>query len=78
MRFGVRVMPKQEVLDSQGRTVQRTLQHNGLDVESCRVGKYIVLDINESSKEKALAKAHEIAEFVLYNPLIENYEIESL
>lgn len=78
MKLGVRVMPKNEVLDSQGRAVEKTLQHHGKSVQHCRVGRYIELEIEESDKNKAMAKAQEIAEFVLYNPLIEVYEIEWL
>ena len=78
MKIGVRVMPKLEVLDSQGRAVEQTLKHHGKMVGQCRVGKFIELDIDEDNKDKAIAKAHEIAEFVLYNPLTENYEVEVL
>lgn len=78
MKIGVKVMPRNEVLDSQGRAVERTLSQHGKELSSCRVGKYIQLEIDESTEEKALSKAREIAEFVLYNPLIENYELEVL
>ena len=78
MKVGIRVMPKLEVLDSQGRAVEQTLKTNGKEIDQCRVGKYIELDISEPDKDKAIAKAHEIAEFVLCNPLIENYEVEVL
>lgn len=78
MKLGVRVMPKTEVLDSQGRAVEKTLSHHGKMVESCRVGRYIELSIDEGDKNRAMAKAQEIAEFVLYNPLTEMYEIEFL
>jgi phosphoribosylformylglycinamidine (FGAM) synthase PurS component len=43
-----------------------------------RVGKYIQLDVPAENKEQALQKAKEITEFVLYNPLIESYELEIL
>jgi phosphoribosylformylglycinamidine (FGAM) synthase PurS component len=72
------VMPKAEVLDSQGRAVEKTLSHHGKKVEACRVGRYIELEFAEGDKNKAMAKAQEIAEFVLYNPLTEVYEIEFL
>lgn len=71
-------MPRSEVLDSQGRAVERTLRTQGQNLSHCRVGKYIELEINEKDKEKALTKAAEICEFVLYNPLIETYELEVL
>lgn len=76
MRIGVKILPKNEVLDTQGRAVEGTLKAHKRDVNSCRVGKYVQLDIPELTEEKALAKAKEIAEFVLYNPLIETFELE--
>lgn len=76
MKIGVKILPKNEVLDSQGRAVEGTLKNHGKAVTQCRVGKYVQLDIAENDSEKALSKAKEIAEFVLYNPLIETYELE--
>lgn len=76
MKIGVKILPRNEVLDSQGRAVEKTLKQNGREVASCRVGKFVVLDVNESSKDKALAKAKEISQFVLHNPLIETFELE--
>ena len=78
MKIGVKVMPRKEVLDSQGRAVERTLRGHGKNLSHCRVGKYIELDVDEKDKQKALAKAAEMCEFVLYNPLIETYELEVL
>jgi phosphoribosylformylglycinamidine synthase len=66
------------VLDTQGRAVEGTLKSHNKPVNQARVGKYVQLDISESDQVKALAKAKEITEFVLYNPLIENYELEVL
>ncbi len=82
MKIGVRIMPKNEVLDSQGRAVERTLKQNkkafAEKLKGCRVGKYVLLEVDEADKSKAIARATEIAEFVLYNPLTETYEIEVL
>ena len=78
MKVAVRVLPKKDVLDSQGRAVERTLRHHGKELNACQVGKYVVLDINEVDQNKALAKAQEMTEFVLYNPLTETYELEVL
>jgi len=82
MKIGVKVLPRDEVLDSQGRAVERTLQMHenqiGKKLAHCRVGKYIVLDINETDSKKALDEAKKLCEFVLYNPLIEKYELEVL
>lgn len=76
MKIGVRILPKNEVLDSQGRAVHSTLTQHGRKVEGVRIGKYVQLDIEASDEGKALAQAKEIAEFVLYNPLIETFELE--
>lgn len=78
MKVGVKILPRTEVLDSQGRAVEKTLEHHGKTLNACRVGKYVQLDVDADSKEQALEKAKEIAEFVLYNPLIESYELEIL
>lgn len=76
MKIGVKILPKNEVLDSQGRAVESTLKAHGRTVNQCRVGKYVQLDIAEADETAALRKAREITEFVLYNPLIETYELE--
>jgi phosphoribosylformylglycinamidine synthase subunit PurS len=76
MKIGVKVMPRPEVLDSQGRAVADTLKVHGQAVESCRVGKYIELDVEALSAHEALEKTKKLAEFVLYNPLIETYQME--
>lgn len=76
MKIGVKILPKNEVLDTQGRAVEGTLKAHNRAVDQCRVGKYIQLEIGESDEAKALARAREITEFVLYNPLIETFELE--
>ena len=76
MRIGVKILPKNEVLDTQGRAVESTLKAHNRAVAQCRVGKYVQLDVDGADEKAALAKAKEIAEFVLYNPLIETYELE--
>lgn len=76
MKIGVKILPKNEVLDTQGRAVEGTLKAHGKAVDQARVGKYVQLEIGESDEAKALARAKEIAEFVLYNPLIETFELE--
>jgi len=76
MKIGVKVLPRPEVLDSQGRAVAQTLSEHGRGIAHCRVGKYIELDIEGSDKNAVLKQAKELAEFVLYNPLIETFELE--
>ncbi len=76
MKIGVKILPKNEVLDTQGRAVEATLKSHARAVAQCRVGKYVQLEIAEVDESRALAKAREITEFVLYNPLIETFELE--
>jgi phosphoribosylformylglycinamidine synthase subunit PurS len=78
MKIGVRVLPRKEVLDTQGRAVENTLRQNGRKLNACQVGRYVVLDLPEADGEKAMSQAREMAELVLYNPLIETFELEKL
>lgn len=78
MKIAVKVLPKNEVLDSQGRAVQNTLLQQGYDLKECRIGKYIVVDIDTDNEKTALKEAEKMAEAVLHNNLIETYEIDVL
>lgn len=76
-RVGVKIMPREVILDTQGRAIEQTLKLNGLPEAQCRVGRYVELDIS-GPKEKAKSQAEEIAKKLLCNPLIETFEIKEL
>ncbi len=78
MKFGIQVLPKKEVLDSQGRAVEDVFKKEGFQLKSCTVGKYIEIELAESSDDKALQQIKKMSEYVLYNPLIETIQIEKL
>ena len=78
MKIGVKVMPRLEVLDTQGRAVEHTLRQNGKAVNGAKVGRYVVLDLPQTDEAMAMKAAREMAEFVLHNPLIETFELERL
>ena len=78
MKFALKILPRPEVLDTQGRAVEMTLKNHGHNLASCRVGTYIVLDIDADSAQDGETKAKAMAENGLYNPLVEMYELESL
>lgn len=78
MKIGVKILPRAEVLDTQGRAVEGFLHRSGHAVGSCRVGKYVILDLASEAREQALAEAGKIADEILHNPLIEAYELEVL
>lgn len=75
IKIGVRIMPREVILDTQGRAVENTLKLGGVKVDSVRVGKFVELKIDEANETKAMEKAEQIAKTVLHNPLIENYEL---
>lgn len=78
MKIGVTIMPRNEVLDTQGRAVGKILEHHDFSVSSCRVGTFVELQMEGVSEEEGLARAKKIADFVLHNPLIEDYKLSVL
>ncbi len=78
MKVGVRVMPRKDVLDSQGRAVERSITQMGMKIANCVVGKYIILDFASMNQEQAMNEAKKIADEVLHNPLVESYELEAI
>lgn len=77
IKIGVKIMPREVILDTQGRAIEQTLKLNQLAVQSCRVGRFVELEI-EGDQKQALLRADEIAKKLLCNPLIENFEVQVL
>jgi phosphoribosylformylglycinamidine synthase PurS subunit len=77
VKIGVKIMPREVILDTQGRAVESLFKAHQFQIPSCRVGKYIELEF-EGSEASALEEAKKACEFVLYNPLIETYSLEVL
>lgn len=78
MKFGVKVMPREVILDTQGRAVEHTLKNNKFKISSCRIGRFVEIDVPADSEAQGREEARKIAEFVLANPLIETFEITRL
>ena len=78
MKWAISILPKPEVLDSKGRAVLQSLQQEGFKVKNCKMGKYIILDLQEENKETSYLQAKKIAKDILHNPLIEKFTIEKL
>ncbi|MFP5520498.1 MAG: phosphoribosylformylglycinamidine synthase subunit PurS [Bdellovibrionia bacterium] len=77
--FGVKVLPRDVVLDVQGRAVTQNLTENGFSqLQQMRIGKYIELSVEGESVEEAQKQVQKMTEFVLYNPLVEKFSIERL
>jgi phosphoribosylformylglycinamidine synthase len=77
MKAIVNVFLKAGVLDSQGKAVHHALDSLHFNsVKDVRVGKQIVLQLDESDKEKAMADVTKMCEELLANTVIEDYNIE--
>jgi phosphoribosylformylglycinamidine synthase len=71
---------KPTLLDAQGRVVQNALHSLGYaNVDQVRIGKYMEMEISESSSADRLtldATVKEMCDKLLVNPVIENYRYE--
>ena len=73
MHARVLIRPKEGILDPQGKAVERALPTLGFeDVADVRVGRLVELEIEDESR------LPELCEKLLANPLIEDFEIESI
>lgn len=78
MIIEVKILPKKEVLDVQGRAILDTVKQQYYLVEDCNYGKCIRLKIKSDNQEESLKQAKEITESLLCNSLIEDYEVKIL
>ena len=77
-RFAVNVTPKPGILDPQGRAVERSLPHLGIEgVSAVRVGRRVELTVEAGDEAAARATVEKLASDLLSNPLIEAYAIEA-
>jgi phosphoribosylformylglycinamidine synthase len=78
-RVVVDVMPKPEILDPQGKAVHGALPRLGFDgVLDVRQGKRFELEIEGEATEERLAEVRTIAETLLSNPVIEDFDVRVL
>jgi phosphoribosylformylglycinamidine synthase subunit PurS len=78
-RFAVNVTPKPGILDPQGRAVEGSLGHLGIEgVSAVRVGRRVELTVDAADESAARAVVERLASELLANPLIEAYTIEAL
>ena len=77
MQAIVNITLKLGVLDPQGRAILRSLGDLGFsEVSDVRVGKQILLDINETDPARLRQRVARMCETLLANTVIENYSIE--
>ena len=70
----VRVLPKEGILDPQGKAIEGALAKLGYDcVSNVRSGRYFEVNIKADSKPEAQKALEEIARRVLSNPVIDTF-----
>jgi phosphoribosylformylglycinamidine synthase PurS subunit len=76
-RVHVRVMPRAGLLDPQGQAVEHALAALGFDgAREVRVGRAIELDLAAPSRAEAEARARQMCDRLLANPVTEDYRLE--
>ncbi len=77
MKARVFIMPKEGVLDPQGKAVAHALGSMGFSgIGEVRQGKVIDLDLAETDQVKARAQLEDMCRKLLANTVIESYRVE--
>jgi phosphoribosylformylglycinamidine synthase PurS subunit len=69
MKKKVIIMPKEGILDPQGRALKDVLNEAGFDIKDVRIGKIVEIEAD------SLENLQEMIEDYIINPLIEDYEV---
>ena len=73
-RARVVVMPKQGILDPQGKAMQHSLHTLGYpEVSEVRIGKHVELRLVDVSRDSAETRVREMCERLLANRVIEDF-----
>ncbi|NTV47410.1 MAG: phosphoribosylformylglycinamidine synthase subunit PurS [Chlorobiales bacterium] len=76
-RAKIKVTLRKSILDVQGKTVYKALGSLGYKaVDSVRIGKYIEVEINETSRDAATKVTEEVCQKLLANTVMEDYTYE--
>jgi phosphoribosylformylglycinamidine synthase len=71
----VTVRLKEGVLDPEAETTRRALERLGFDLAGLRSADRFEVDLDAESSEAAAARADEMAERLLANPTIHDYDV---
>ncbi|MDX9751505.1 MAG: phosphoribosylformylglycinamidine synthase subunit PurS [Flavobacteriales bacterium] len=73
-RAAIDVMPHDNLLDPQGKTVTHAMGNLGLpEITGVRIGKHITLQVEAKDKKTAEAKVDEACKKLLANQVMERY-----
>jgi len=79
MKARIKITLKNGVLDPQGKAIQHALSALGIaGVEDVRQGKYIEVNLHETSPDKARETVERMCKDLLANLVLENYSYELL
>ena len=77
MRARVFIVPKKDVLDPQGKAIERSLHALGFtEAHDVHLGKYVELSIDSLDVEQARQRTDEMCRKLLANGVIEDYRFE--
>lgn len=78
-RIGVHVIPRQGLLDPQGKAVADALHTLGFaSVASVHVGRHLVLEVDAANEAEAREQTKKMCAQLLANPVTEDFEIASV
>ncbi len=78
-RFAVNVLPRDGILDPQGRAVEQSLGHLDVrGVSGVRVGRRIELTVEAADETAARSTVDRLAAELFSNPLIEAFEVQQI
>lgn len=73
----INIMPHKELLDPQGKTVARNMDHVGISgVQDVRIGKHIEIMLEAGDEESAKAVIDQACQKFLANMIMESYSFE--
>lgn len=75
MKVTVTVRPRAGILDPQGEALRRSLQGLGYAAQEVRAGKVFDIELDVGDEHEAVRVAGRMAEQVLSNPLIEEFDV---
>jgi phosphoribosylformylglycinamidine synthase len=71
----VTVRLKRGVLDPEAETTERALERLGFELEDLRSADRFEIDLDAADSEAAAARAGEMAERLLANPTVHDYDV---
>ena len=77
MKAKIQVTLKSGILDPQGKAIEHAFETLGFtSASNVRMGKYLELDLKETTKDRAEAEVKAMCEKLLANTIIEEYRYE--